>query len=338
MKVKTKLNKTYNIIIQIIIIIVALGFVYKQIFYKKDLDKIIYSFEDLFKTNDFIIKFSLIILLMIVNWGIESLKWKFLIKKIENVSFLKSFKAVLTGVTVSTFTPNRIGDYFGRVFILKKANRWEAILITIIGSMSQLLITIIIGSIAILLFIPEHIDAFNFMNINLYYGLFAFVVIFNIFLLFLFFNVQSFTFLLNRLLKKNWRNFRKYIKVFSYYSTSELFKVLLYSFLRYCVFTLQFYLLLKLFSIPIPFFECIIIISLIFFTTSIIPTVALSELGIRNSAALYFISIYFNKFNALTDKINIGVFSATTTLWLINLALPALLGIVFVFNLKFYRK
>jgi hypothetical protein len=69
-----------------------------------------------------------------------------------------------------------------------------------------------------------------------------------------------------------------------------------------------------------------------------IPTITLAELGIRGSISLYFIGLYFENFGTLTDKINIGIVSASSSLWLLNLALPALIGTIFVFRLNFFRK
>ena len=57
---------------------------------------------------------------------------------------LNARKAVFSGITVSTFTPNRIGEYGGRVFCLEKGDRIKAVFITILCSMSQLLTTVIL--------------------------------------------------------------------------------------------------------------------------------------------------------------------------------------------------
>ena len=100
----------------------------------------------------------LVFLMMFLNWLIEAIKWKFLIAKIEKVSILTSLRAVFSGITVSVFTPNRIGEYGGRVFCLEKADRIQGVLITILGSMAQLLTTIFFGSMGILFlnnYIPE---------------------------------------------------------------------------------------------------------------------------------------------------------------------------------------
>ena len=77
-----------------------------------------------------------------MNWGIEAVKWRYLIRKLKKLSFIKSFTAILSRVTISTFLPNRTGEYLGRVYILDKANRIHGILITIVGSISQLLVTV----------------------------------------------------------------------------------------------------------------------------------------------------------------------------------------------------
>ena len=75
-----------------------------------------------------------------------------------------------------------------------------------------------------------------------------------------------------------------------------------------------------------------------YFIMAIIPTIALTELGIRGSVALYFFGIYAGRFPVLEGTANIGVFAASTILWMINLGIPALIGTIFVFRLQFFRK
>src|SRR4051812_44001053 len=53
----------------------------------------------------------LVVVLMIVNWSFEAIKWKVSIQNLQNISFFKAFKAVLSGVSFSVSTPNRIGEY-----------------------------------------------------------------------------------------------------------------------------------------------------------------------------------------------------------------------------------
>jgi len=91
------------------------------------------------------------ITLMIANWSIETIKWKLAIQKIQRISFFTAFKAVLSGVSFSVTTPNRVGEYLGRVLYMEEGKRIKAISLTIAGSMSQLLITLLMGMVGLLI-------------------------------------------------------------------------------------------------------------------------------------------------------------------------------------------
>lgn len=332
---KTKINKIYGFIIKTTIIVVAFWFIYRRLFVKDNLDETLRKFEDNFAEPHFIKIMLVVALLMILNWGIETFKWKFLIRKIENVNFLKALVAVLSGITVSIFTPNRIGEYAGRVFILDRADRWEGVLITMLGSMSQLLITLVAGSIGFIFFTYEYIDL-SIDSEYLIYGLILVSSILIVTLVSLFYNVSFLTRAINKLPGKL-KKLRHYGKIFSDYSKWDLTIVILLSLARYIVFMTQFFLLLNLFEAAIPYGEAIMMISMIYLVMAGIPTIALTELGIRGSVALYFIGLYFAAHNP-TGQNDLGIFTASSVLWLINLAIPALLGAIFVFELKFFRK
>lgn len=332
---KTKINKIYGFIIKTTIIVVAFWFIYRRLFVKDNLDETLRSFEDNFREPNFIKVMLIVALLMILNWVIETFKWKFLIRKIENVNFFKALVAVLSGITVSIFTPNRIGEYAGRVFILDKADRWEGVLITMLGSMSQLLVTIVAGSIGFVFFTYEYIDL-SIKSEYLIYGLVLICAILIFTLILLFYNVSFLTRAINKLPGKL-KKLRHYGKIFSDYRKWELSLVILLSLTRYLVFMTQFFLLLNVFEATIPYGEAIMMISLIYLVMAAIPTIALTELGIRGSVALYFIGLYFESHNPSAQN-DLGIFTASSVLWLINLAIPAILGAIFVFKLKFFRK
>lgn len=331
-------NKTYNLIIRVAIIGATYYFIYKEVFHKKRLDYISDSFYELIEEPHVTFLFIWTFALMFVNWGVESLKWQYLMNKVEKISFLKSFEAIFSGISVSIFTPNRMGEWFGRVFIMKKANPWKGVFITMIGSFSQLLITIIIGAISLLFYIPIYFKDASFYSEYLMYGLVLFVIVIITSLLLIFLNITTLPGFINRLLNKRFVHFGEYINVISLYTTRELVTVLVFSLLRYCVFSLQFYILLLMFSVKIPFVHGMMIISMIFFVMTAIPTVTLAELGIRGSVTLQLVGLYFERFGTITDKLEIGILSSTSVLWMINLAVPALLGTLFVYRLTFFRK
>ena len=275
---------------------------------------------------------------MPVNWGLEAWKWQFQISKIEKVSFFRSFQAVLTGISVSAFLPNRVGDYFGRVFILEKGNHIEGILITIVGSISQFIATFFIGSLALIFFLPLYSDTSIYLFGYFYYAMLAVIIIANILIFIFYFNISVLTGLLQKINFKPWRKFRDHMIAFSYFNKSELMKILLISILRYFIFSTQFYLLLKTFSLPIPVLYAFILIPVIYLLITAIPTVALSELGVRGSVSIYIFSLYFSQMGHNPEVYEISAFSASSMIWLINIVLPALVGTFLVFRLKFFRK
>ena len=89
---------------------------------------------------------AIVIFLMIINWSIEALKWKISIQKVQPVSFSRSFSAILSGVSFSVSTPNRIGECLGRILYIEEGNRLRVISLTIVSSISQLIITLFAGS------------------------------------------------------------------------------------------------------------------------------------------------------------------------------------------------
>ncbi len=338
MKSKAKIHKIYSFLLKTLIIIASYGFIYKQILYKRGIKETFSGVESLFDSHLFNLLLYLVILLMLLNWGTESYKWKFLISKIEKISFFKAFKAVLAGVTVSTFTPGRTGEFIGRVFVLEKANPWEGTFATITGSISQFIITVTAGLISVLIFIFKYVEFQGYFNIYTYSGIFILVIAVIIILIILYFNISILATLFERFRFFNkYEKLKSHLHVFSIYSAKELFGILVLSFIRYCIFSLQYYLLLNMFGVKIPFFEAFFLISLTFFAMSVIPTIALSELGVRGSVALYFIGCFFIKHGLLNEQVNIGILASSTLLWAINLAIPALAGGFFIISLKFFR-
>ena len=322
-------KKTIGLLLKIGIVAFALFFLYEQLIIKStvkefDIDHIVLQLQ-----NNYLL-IGVVILMMLLNWFLEALKWRFLISKIERISIKRSIRAVFSGITVSTFTPNRVGEYAGRVFCLEKADRIQGVLITVIGSMAQLLTTIIFGLVGILL-LPNLMSEFDLLlsKIIFAYPVMLFIVILlSVLLVTLFLNASVFSVVLSRV--RFLRNFSKYSQVFSFYNFSDLLEVLLYSVGRYIVFTTQFFILLQVFDVHVSYINAIILITVMLFVLSVIPTIAITEIGVRGSVALFL-------FGLVSSNI-IGILSATFVMWVINLLLPALIGTLFIFTLKFFRR
>jgi hypothetical protein len=261
---------------------------------------------------------------MPLNWFIESLKWKLLIDRIQLINYTKSLKAVIAGITVGIATPNRIGEIGGRILFIDKEKRNHGIIATWIGSFSQFITTIttgIIGVILILFFYPDLIHSSELINkLTL-----ALLLVFLVLIIWLFFNINK----LKPLLRKI--PFLK-AKIYQLNSLSDtpnsiLLKLLFLSLVRFSIFSFQYFLLLLFFNVEISIFNSFISVSLVYLFTTLMPTTTLAELGVRSSLAIFFIGSFSQNIP--------GIVFSSFTLWIINLAIPAIIGSVFLIKNKF---
>src|ERR1035437_3605932 len=162
MKLLPKLTKTSNILIRIAIVVLVYAYIYYQVFYKRDINVTIGLLDDMMANKMFLPFFISASVMMLGNLFLEAKKWQYLISLKEKVSMSTSFKAVFTGLSVSVFTPNRVGEFLGRIFFLKKTEPIEGIFMTVIGSISQLLVTIVIGSLSLAFFLPVYYKPTDF--------------------------------------------------------------------------------------------------------------------------------------------------------------------------------
>ena len=282
----TKKNKLYRYLgmfLKAVMLLLTFWFIYDRIFSTKDLLEISEYFERHLNHGGKIWMLILAVFLMALNWGIETYKWRYLILKIENISFFRSVKAILSGVTVSVFTPNRIGEYAGRVVYINKGDRIKAALITVISSFGQLTVTLLVGALAFLFYLQAyHSETMGSLSIYIAVQLY---IVFFVLILLTFINTSVLTIILSRV-KFLASRFQKYIEVFSYYSQLDLLLILLLSLARYTVFSLQYYLLLQFFEVDISLTESLILIPVYFITLTAIPTITLAELGVREVVAI----------------------------------------------------
>ena len=271
-----------------------------------------FFFSEKLSTNNVLLKLTFLIMLMFCNWSVEAIKWQLLVNKITHVNFLTSLRAVFSGVTISFFTPNRVGEFAGRMMFLNPEIRVQSVLSTFIGSISQLIITIIAG----LAGMSVLLNYFFQVSPAIQTTVIILSISLSVVLLFFFLHLKWITKL--SLIQKFPERIKKYISVFENYSSHDLKKVLMFSFIRFLLFTFQYWLLLRMAGVILPFTTAALCISLIFLVLALIPTIAIAELAFRGSVALGVLQV----FSSNTE----GILIASFGLWFINLALPAAIG------------
>lgn len=317
----TRHKKILSYSIKAIILGLAAVFIYSRLSNNTNLDNFLLLIKGLNHIKVWLI-LSCIFLLMLLNWFIESVKWKFLISKVEPINIKKAIESVFCGLTWAVFTPNRIGEYGGRIFFLSPRKRIQGMVAMSVGHIAQMVVTNVVGALAMLWFI------YSFLGLDLpvFFALAFLIGIFCIFFILFYFNIHW----LNNLVKniRFLKKFNVFFKVLTRYRKAELTKVMLYSILRFVVFTSQYLLIMGLLIPEIPFYKSAFLVFILFFVQSALPSLDLLDFGVRSMTATYF-------FGFITTQ-EIAVMAAATLIWLVNLIIPAILGSFFVFKLKFF--
>lgn len=299
--------------------------IYHQLRYKDNLHLSLFQLKESIATH----KTAIIVVccLMVANWSVEALKWQVLIKPLEHITFRKALYAILSGVSFSVNTPNRIGEYGGRILYLKGKNRISAISATMVGSFGQFITTLLFGiggyTFYILNFQPDispgllSLKAWEFILLSMLLISTTLVIVF-------YFRLNLIVGLFGKI---RWlRRWQRYIVIISGFSGKTLWQVLLYSIVRYLIFSAQYLILLKAMGVEMLWWQGFLMIYLIYLVMSLLPTLAIAELGIRGEVGLYFLG--FLSANKM------GIIAGTVGIWLINLLIPAILGSLLLLGIK----
>ncbi len=262
-----------------------------------------------------IINLIIVILAMFINWGIEAYKWKLTIRNIQSVNFFTAFKAILCGVSFSVTTPNRIGEYLGRIIYMEPGKRIKAISLTIVGSMSQLIITLATGLVGLLV-IMQDLEKSNTISTLwikvILYGVLAALILLTL----LYFRLPWLVKWIDRFPAT--QRFRKWIEALEECKPGLLFKLLGLSAIRYLVFVVQYLLLFSLFKVEVSVWDAFWAVSVSFLVLAIIPTFAIAEVAQRGYITKTLVGLY-----SLNQA---GILFATVSIWFINLVVPAIAG------------
>ncbi len=269
---------------------------------------------------------------MFVNWGIESLKWKISLQPLEKITFPNAFRSVLSGCSITMLTPNRMGEYGGRILYLKEENRLTAISITILGSMSQLMVTLLLGSIALIILKQQSSSALLSIQHATPWMIGNFLLLIGglstLFLWTLYMKVGSVVRLISRLPYSE--RVVKHLNVLATFDRKLLLRIFILSFLRYMIFILQYVLMLHVMDVQINTADCFLLIAIFYLVMAIAPTAGFVELPVRAVASIQIFGLFSTNI--------IGIQAAAFAIWIINLVIPALIGSILIFGIKILKE
>ncbi|TAE54746.1 MAG: UPF0104 family protein [Bacteroidetes bacterium] len=268
-------------------------------------------------------------LLLIVNLGFEAAKWRHLLLRHDGgFGFSRAFQAVLCGIATGIFTPNRIGEYAGRLMYLRPEARTAGAVYTFANRLAQMLPTLWAGMWGLLLLAEKHgpvlaaqapvsvaaIRGFAWIS-----GLAGCLLLGAMLLL-------KYTKQLNIRILSRRKLWAELGAAFATLDMASLLWVHGLSCLRYLVFSLQYYLLLRVCGYMGDVSDAFALIAVVFLLKSFLPAFSLAELGVRESVAL-----------AVMPLLGVEAFMAVGSaflLYILNLVVPAIAGLVLLNRMK----
>ena len=311
-------NRTLDFIIKTVIVGLLLYAIYRQVFAKENAADMWQSFVGHFSGSNTLWLWAVVILIP-VNWGFETRKWHVLIQKFTDYSFWQVYKATLAGVTVSLFTPNRVGEYGGRILLVDAKDNWNAAIATVVGSFSQVLVLLSAGLAGLVFFAQYLFDIpLQILALLIFFGAVGISL-----MLFCFFNIDLIVPVARRIPFPAFaKKYLRHLRVLNKYGRRELLRTLAFAFVRYCTYSFQYYLMLRFFGIEVPLWTALAGIATIYLFQTSIPLPPVMGLLARGTIALQVWGAF--------STVEIDILAASFTLFIINLSVPALIGAVFI--------
>lgn len=320
---KNKGNNYLFGILKYLFFLATVYFIYVKVFKQNSTAQVFKHFNNATSIHS-LLWFFISFLLMFLNWGLESEKWRRMMKRIYPISFLTSLKATFSGTSFGIFTPNRVGSFIGNILYIPTPYKAEATVMVWLSSVSQFLATVTFGLFGILLVNLLHKDIYlreysNYLEFSFGAILLAFIVLGYL----AYFNAKFF---IKHFSKIKWveKHLDK-LEVIKTFSFKSLFSYWVISVVRYLVFVLQFYFVFRAFSINITPFDFFLYICLLYGIITFLPSM-FGKLGVREAVLL----ILFSS----SEYSQIQIISASFALWFLNVIIPAFLGAIFILNVK----
>jgi hypothetical protein len=289
-------------IIKLLIVITAFYFIYHQLVSNDKLDWS--KFSALVKEKQSVLGILFLLSFSIANRFLEILKWQNLVSFIKPISLGEATKQVLGALTAGIFTPNGLGEYAGKALFFEKIKTKKIIFLNLICNGIQLILTIVFGTIGLLLL-----------------GYTFWVVSIVVLILGLWFLAH-----LSKKIKIKGYSIEKLMQKINEIPKSIHKKNILLGIGRYLVFSHQYYFLFLVFDVDLPYITLIATITAVYFLASSLPSFQFLDFAVKGSVAMFF-------FSKLGVNEWVVVF-ISTLMWFLNVVIPVAIGSYFVIKFK----
>ncbi len=249
--------------------------------------------------------FIFALILIIFNIAFEFLKWNLIVNKVKVVtSTTVRISSFFAGTATAFITPNLLGNFIGRIYYFERKYRGKIITHTLLSNGAQFISSMIGGIISILILGNKVKMLQSFPSLLFIFFLLVLLLIYFVF-------------------DKIFKSHKKLNRISLTLQNTTLLrtKFILLSLARHLVFTSQYVCVLVSFGVNFDT-EIYLYIFQIFFWSTLIPSIWIGKLFIRESVALYLLSTIISS-GAI-------IICSAFLVWCMNQVFPALVSLIFI--------
>ncbi|MEM1096246.1 MAG: lysylphosphatidylglycerol synthase domain-containing protein [Bacteroidota bacterium] len=252
--------------------------------------------------------------------GLEWWIWHRLVARLEPaVAPRATLGSLLCGYTLAVFTPARIGELAARAYFLPLPDRFAVGSLTFLQGMLTQVLALVLGVIAAADFVLRSTPAPM--------ALWILALGYSVGLLALFVPVFVFPKAVHRWLVR-WQRLPKLVQRLAFmqhFPVATIMPLVGLSAVRFAVLTAQFVLLARALDPAVGFAPLAVAVVLVYWALYVLPPITLSDLGLREGAAVFFLGV--------AGVASAAAMGASLLIFGLNVLAPALLGIPFVAQL-----
>ena len=225
----------------------------------------------------------LVLVLFPVQLVLELVKWRLLLK--EHVPFWWGIRSICTGMMAGLVSLNGLGDFAGRIMYLPADKRVQGTWAGIGGGLISFLAVMLVA-LPVFPYLLETKGVLLTGRLLLVLKVMSWILVLGLLLLYTSARHLPLVFSRARLLKA----WKAHFEALSIYSKTEMLVILAISVLRFLLANLQLVLLWQVFGLNVSLLEGFFWSIGLFGLLTLVPTILITELGVRGGMALWLLS------------------------------------------------
>ncbi len=260
--------------------------------------------------------------LAVLQIMIHFFRWRFLLRIVsDDIGNRETWMSLFVGFTAGFFTPAQLGEFAGRIASHPGIRTVQVVGLTVIDKFYLMVVSFIFGGTGLVIFAGRFFP--EYWNPVYWYGMMFIDAVLIVLCVSPAFLKKVLVLLPSRIRQHQaWEALQVIGREFTVRIARTMF---LFTAALYLVIFTEFYFLVNAFG-PVPLTDCLLSVASIFFVKTFIVPFSFGDIGIRESASVFFLGHFGTAASV--------AFNASLVMSFINVILPVVIGAVFILRMK----